>query len=226
MSTIWEQNLEKLTAFKRDHGHTNVPKNYTDEKLARLVVTLRYQKRKGTLTADKELDLYKLGFDFEPHKTQWNKMYEQVIEFFKLNGFKLPSRRSSNDFERSLADWVHRMHKLIRTESLDIEQTHKLALLNIDGNPKEYRLTPRGFPKKFENMLNRLKQYQQQNGKVLTQHMADPVLYQWIMVQKARIEAATISPVEFSALLKTDLSIQDEQVNKTKSSVYLLKNGS
>ena len=223
MSNIWEQNLDKLKAFKRDYGHTNVPKNFPDQKLARLVVTLRYQKRKGQLKPERELELYKLGFDFEPQMSQWHKTYDQLVEFIKLNGFQMPSRRSEHEHERTLADWVHRMHKLIRQDALSIEQTHLLSLLNIDGNPADYRLTPRGLPEKFEKLLQRLRAYQQQHSAVVTQQMADPVLYRWLLLQKERIDKALISPKEYSALLKTGLKIESDS---KRSPIYFVNNGS
>jgi len=114
MSTNWQKNLNKLIGYKVVHGNVDVPITYTDKQLARLVTTLRQQKRSGTLKPERELILFQLGFDFEPMETRWLNMYTKVLDFYLLNGHASPNRRSDSKYERMLADWVHRMHKLIR----------------------------------------------------------------------------------------------------------------
>ena len=86
MSKIWQNNLIKLLQFKAEFGHTNVPKSYADKRLARLVTTLRQQKRYRTLKPERELALHQIGFDFEPLQTQWLVNYNKVIDFYRLNG--------------------------------------------------------------------------------------------------------------------------------------------
>jgi hypothetical protein len=211
MSTIWEKNLNKLLDFKTEFGHSNVPKSYADKKLSRLVTTLRQQKRYGTLKAERELTLHQIGFDFEPLQTQWIKSYNQVIEFYRLNGHTSPKRRSDNEHERAIADWVHRMHKMVRRNQLSNEKCEKLKMINIDGNPSDHKITKSGLPLAFETMLGRLKHYIKNFSSVIHKDMADPALYQWVKFQQTRIDASVISTKEYSVLIKTGFEVLKEK---------------
>ncbi|PCJ49768.1 MAG: hypothetical protein COA74_04785 [Gammaproteobacteria bacterium] len=210
MSAIWKSNLNKLLKFKAEFGHTSVPKSYTDKQLARLVTTLRQQKRYGILKAERELALHQIGFDFEPLQTLWLTNYRQVIEFYRHNGHSSPNRRSENEHERALADWVHRMHKMVRRNELSTEKCLKLKLINIDGNPSDHKITNLGLPLSFELMLGRLKNYIKNFSSVIHPHMADPNLYQWVMLQQSRIDGSVISTKEYAALINTGFEFARE----------------
>jgi hypothetical protein len=216
MSTIWQSNLNKLLEFKAEFGHTNVPKSYTDKKLSRLVTTLRQQKRYDILKPERELALHQIGFDFEPLQTQWFANYNQVIEFYRLNGHSSPKRRSDNEHERAIADWVHRMHKMVRRNELSPEKCEKLKMINIDGNPSDHKITKSGMPLAFETMLGRLKDYIKNFSSVIHKDMADPALYQWVQFQQTRIDASVISSTEYSALIKTGFEMSKENKEHLK----------
>ena len=211
MSTIWKANINKLLEFKAEFGHPNVPKSYADKKLFRLVTSLRQQKRYGTLKAERELALHQMGFHFEPLQTLWIKTYNQVIAFYRLNGHSSPKRKSDNEHERALADWVHRMHKMVRRNQLTEEKCTKLKLINIDGNPSGHKITKSGLPLLFETMLERLQHYIKNYSSVIHKDMADPILYQWVKFQQARIDTSVISTKEYSALIRTGFEISKEQ---------------
>jgi len=217
MSRIWQNNLEKLIQYRDEFGHTNVPKSYTDKHLARLVTTLRQQKRYTTLKPERELALHQIGFDFEPLQTQWLANYNKLVEFYRLNGHSSPNRRSDNGHERALADWVHRMQKMVRNQKLTEEQVQKLKLINIDGNPSDHRITVNGLPQSFENMLGKLSQYICQYSSVIYPGIADPVLHKWLQLQQQRIKAAVISTKEYTALIKTGFTVEQKNQQQTKT---------
>ena len=59
----WEQRLKDLKAFKKKHGHYNVPFGYQpNPTLGRWVANLRQRKKHGTLAEEKILLLDALGF--------------------------------------------------------------------------------------------------------------------------------------------------------------------
>jgi len=217
MSNIWQRNLNKLMQFKAEFGHVNVPKSYSDKQLARLVTTIRQQKRYGTLSSERELALHRIGFDFEPMQSQWLNVYNKVAEYYRLNGHASPNRRSDNEHERALADWTHRMHKMIRNNQLDKEKVYKLSLINIDGKPTEHKLGLTGLPKSFEKKLERLKKYISNNSTLIHSNMSDPALYHWILLQQQRINAALITPAEYSALTKTGFKLEQQESKQQAS---------
>ena len=211
MSSIWQKNLNKLLQFKAEFGHVNVPKSYADKQLARLVTTLRQQKRYGTLSSERELALHRIDFDFEPMQSQWLNVYSKVVEYYRLNGHASPNRRSDNEHERALADWTHRMHKMIRKNELDVEKVYKLKLINIDGKPSEHRIGLSGLAASFEQKLERLNKYIGTNSTLIHAGMSDPTVYQWVLFQQQRIKAALITPTEYSSLLRTGFQLEKNE---------------
>jgi len=215
VSNIWRRNLDKLIQFKTEYGHVNVPKSYADQQLARLVTTLRQQKRYGTLKAERELALHQIGFDFNPLQTLWLDNYQKAIEFYRMNGHASPNRRSENEHERALADWVHRMHKLYRYNELSEDKKHKLKLINIDGDPASHHLSRHGLPKAFEAMLKKLTYHIKRQGPEINPLTTDPDLFDWLLIQQQRISSALITPKEYSILMNTGFSIKQQTAAST-----------
>lgn len=213
MSRIWDINFQKLCDYKLLHGDTNVPKSYADTKLARLVISLRQQKRNKTLKPERELALLQIGFDFDPHETKWQLNYNSVVEYYRLNGHSSPNRRSDNEHERTLAEWVHRMHKLVRESELSRDKIEQLKLINIDGNPADHHLNEQGIPNKFARFMDRLKIQIQKTGTEIDNRIVDQELYQWLVLQHYRIQASVILPTEYTNLIRTDFSLKLAQSN-------------
>ena len=214
MSKIWQRNFDRLCAFKDTYGHTNVPKSYHDSKLARLVISLRQQKRTNSLKPERELALLQLGFDFDPHETKWQSHYKSVVEYYRLNGHSSPNRRSHNDHERTLAEWVHRMHKLVRDNQLEQEKIEQLKLINIDGDPASHRLNAQGLSHTFTEYLDKLMIHIQRYGKTIDSSMLDQDLYQWLLFQDKRIKSALITPKEYTSLIRTNITVAEVHSGK------------
>lgn len=208
MGKVWDNNFKKLCEFKNLHGHTNVPKSFEDTKLARLVISLRQQKRSGSLKPERELALLQLGFDFDPLESKWQSNYKSVVEFYRLNGHASPNRRSDNEHERGLAEWVHRMHKLVRECELDRDKVRQLQLINIDGNPAEYRINRDGLPRVFASFIERLNSQIARTGSDMHSNITDQGLYQWLVLQDERINASLITPREYTTLMHTGFTLE------------------
>ena len=59
----WEQRINELNAFKKEHGHCNVPGKYQpNPALGRWVAATRHRKKRGKLAEDKIRILDALGF--------------------------------------------------------------------------------------------------------------------------------------------------------------------
>jgi len=65
----WDAKLEELEAFKKKHGHCNVPYRYIENRqLGNWVVLQRRNHKSGKLSKDRRSKLKKIGFDFSPKK--------------------------------------------------------------------------------------------------------------------------------------------------------------
>jgi hypothetical protein len=71
----WREKLDNLAAFRKEHGHCNVPSNYQDKKLATWVKCQRRQYKlywdgkPSAMTPERILELEKVGFEWEIRST-------------------------------------------------------------------------------------------------------------------------------------------------------------
>ena len=67
----WKAMLRDLAAFKKEHGHTNVPEQWPENrKLANWVQSQRHRKRKGKLPTDRVHALDGIGFSWAIYKNE------------------------------------------------------------------------------------------------------------------------------------------------------------
>jgi Helicase associated domain len=81
---------KELLSFKNEHGHPNVPHDYTKNNPFRNWVN-RIRKNRKDLPDEKIKKLEKLGLDFKGYfhwrnKKQWNERYEKLMLFHKEYG--------------------------------------------------------------------------------------------------------------------------------------------
>jgi hypothetical protein len=81
---------KELLSFKNEHGHPNVPHDYTKNNPFRNWVN-RIRKNRKDLPDEKIKKLEKLGLDFKGYfhwrnKKQWNDRYEKLMLFHKEYG--------------------------------------------------------------------------------------------------------------------------------------------
>ncbi len=72
----WDAMVAQLEAFRRDHGHINVPHAWPrNRELAAWLHGVRCNKRSGRLDADRVRQLDALGVVWEPQQTRWENMF-------------------------------------------------------------------------------------------------------------------------------------------------------
>ena len=72
----WEDRLRELRAYKKKYGHCNVPAGWPQYKsLARWVAYHRNAKKRGVVREERIRRLDRLGFEWTPHVTVWNKRF-------------------------------------------------------------------------------------------------------------------------------------------------------
>ncbi len=106
--STWPQRLEDLKRFKEEHGHCNVPSRYQpNPALGHWVASVRYEKKHGTLAAEKVRRLDALAFCWERNTaiaTVWKQRVYDLKSFKKEHGHcNVPGHYPPN---RSLGIWV------------------------------------------------------------------------------------------------------------------------
>ncbi|MGI8967035.1 MAG: helicase associated domain-containing protein, partial [Limisphaerales bacterium] len=83
----WEEMLETLLEYKRQHGDCNVPNRYRENpKLSAWLNTQRLFKNKGKLTEDRIRRLDQIGFVWNPRDALWEEMFGALLDYEYKHG--------------------------------------------------------------------------------------------------------------------------------------------
>lgn len=128
LSSRWEEMFSDLVVFKKEHGHCNVPVNYSkNHRLSSWVTVQRAKMVKQS--QERRTRLSKLGFDWDPRNTQWEKMLAALIEFRKAEGHCNVPYTYSKDQVR-LGNWVSAQR--IKRSKLSVDQVRRLDKLGFE----------------------------------------------------------------------------------------------
>jgi hypothetical protein len=123
----WQNGLEELKKFAKDHSHGNVPIRSPAYPLAAGVVFLgRRLYRAGKLDADRRSELESLGVILNLMDRRWEERYRQLTEFHRSHGHvQMPENRPEY---KKLKRWLRRQKR--RVHSLSNEQKKRLRALD------------------------------------------------------------------------------------------------
>jgi hypothetical protein len=128
----WEDRLERLRCFIKEHGHARVPRGYTDRKLGAFVEGIRGRKRKGTLNERELSELREVGFVFSPIREvtpAWRREYETLKDFHRQRGHSdVPRAYPEN---QALAEFVAQQRQRARKGMLLAEHIRLLDALDF-----------------------------------------------------------------------------------------------
>ena len=83
----WEDRLRELRAYKKKYGHCNVPAGWPQYKsLARWVAYHRNAKKRGVVREERIRRLDRLGFEWTPLVTIWNKRFTELADYHERFG--------------------------------------------------------------------------------------------------------------------------------------------
>ena len=174
-NALWQQHLEDLAAFQKEHGHCCVSTlSKTHASLGNWVRTQRGQRKRGRLNREQIRLLDNLGFSWGPqvedHQARWDAMYVALIEFQKENGHcRVPG---SNPVYAKLAKWVKVQRRAKRKRYLSAERTRRLDALGF-------------FPAfGWESKYEALAAYQRAHGDCLVTGKEYPNLGKWVIAQR------------------------------------------
>ena len=120
----WEDRYKQLKAYKAEHGHTRVPKGYTNKKLWCWVATQRYQYKlyqgndqeqqhdnkssSVTMTPERINLLNALDFDWGTNNASWEERFQELVAFQQTYGHVNVSKRTNGGEFKQLGLWVSR----------------------------------------------------------------------------------------------------------------------
>jgi hypothetical protein len=133
--TQWEAMFQKLKAYKEEHGDCNVPQRWKkNPKLGNWVFELRRCQAKGTLSEERKDRLDELEFNWDPAKTQWEAMFQKLVEYNKEHGDCNVTHRWKKDLQ--LGGWVFKQRQCQAKGTLSEERKDRLDALGFDWHPQ------------------------------------------------------------------------------------------
>jgi len=137
----WELRFKELEAFRKKHGHCNVPKSYPlNRQLAYWVDSLRRRKKLGKLDLKTVRRLNGLGFTWTVlHRRFHRRDLDELVEFLKA--FK--KRHGHCDIQAAhegvgldIMDWLKDVRKAKKQGRLDPRRVRQLDRLGFVWHPQ------------------------------------------------------------------------------------------
>jgi phage-related protein len=143
----WDERLEQLKAFQKEHGHSRVPlqkeKVSATYQLAMWVskqrsqYTLLHQGKKSQMKAERIQKLNDIGFDWSVTAVDWDERFEQLKAFQKEHGHcRVPGRYDQNSATHQPAVWVSKQreqYKFLQQGKKSQMKEERIQRLNAIG---------------------------------------------------------------------------------------------
>jgi hypothetical protein len=198
----WRRNVDRLAAFKAEHGHTRVPYYFETVDgfgLGAWVARMRRRRSTDDLTAEQVADLDAVGMDWTlALETVKDRSHRAFAAFVAEHGHgHVPSgHRTQDGFE--LGDWTERVLRDRRAGRLSTTQERELRDLGFEfpreGDPDE----------EWESYCSCLSRYIANNGHVnvsTTYECADGTrLGTWVSTQRTARREGDLSDARIARL--------------------------
>ncbi|RKZ83353.1 MAG: hypothetical protein DRR19_19260 [Candidatus Parabeggiatoa sp. nov. 1] len=197
LDTTWDEMFIALIKYKDENGHCNVQqRDLNNKQLGKWVHTQRKTKKDGKLSQERIEKLEKLGFYWNILETDWNEMYQKVIEYKNLYGnCNVPYRWSKVP---KLGIWVTGQRNTRKIGKLSKERIEKLNRIGFIWNPSEM------FEEIWEEMFETLVKYKNKYGHCnVPQNYSDlPKLAIWVNRQRQAKKKGMLSQEQIDKLNK------------------------
>ncbi len=207
----WDSMFAKLVEHLRPM-HNGKPRNgLVGSKLRRWMLTQRQFKKRGELPPERERRLNKIGFDWEPFSSRWDKMHAQLQQFQGEHGHcRVPTGWSANP---GLANWVGVQRARRSDGKLSQERIALLETLGFTWRLGDHTGI-RSPNEDWNTMLKRLVTFHDECGHsvVPQNYTPDRKLGWWVTTQRRNYRKGKLTDSQIARLNK--LAFQWEVVAK------------
>jgi len=154
----WLAKYEMYIEFIKKFGHQKFPSEHELDEygfeykpLKNWANSQRAHSKSGKLEDWQYSMLAKAGFDFSPKESRWNRMYDELLEFKRINGHCNVSRYDEGF--KQLCYWVSKQR--LTRESISVIKIKKLDEIGFDWGVKQ---------NEWDEMYGRLREYYIQYG--------------------------------------------------------------
>jgi superfamily II DNA or RNA helicase len=189
----WDEMFGRLLLFRDAHEHCRVPPTYKDKKLAKWVLHQRTFATKGILSTVRKQRLDDIGFEWDPHETDWAEGFRYLTIYKEREGHcRVPLKHMENGFR--LGQWVRTQRG--NADTLSAPRRQQLDELGFVWDPHETDWAE-GF--------RYLTIYKERQGhcRVPHNHMEDGFrLGRWVIKQRQNKNQETLPEVRLQQLDK------------------------
>jgi hypothetical protein len=171
----WKEKYSVLVKYKEINGNCNIPQ---DHLLSVWVSAQRVMRRRRTLSKEKISALNKLGFQWEPHSSKWEKQYQELINFKKTHGHCDVPHSYPEDLY--LGVWVTTQRSKRKSGRLKSDRVKKLNKLGFRWEYEKEDL--------FKTKFNELVKFKTTHGhcNVPISYTKNKSLAKWVSKRRAR----------------------------------------
>ncbi|MBE2179952.1 MAG: Helicase associated domain protein [Chthoniobacterales bacterium] len=191
ITRTWDEMLSELVDFFKLHGHCNVPADWTPQpQLARWVAIQRRAKKQNQLTPEQVSRMEEIGFAWSTHDGAWDAMFAKLVEHMRpMHNGKRREAPASDELKR----WMLTQRQSKKRGDLEPEREKRLTGIGFEWEP---------FASRWNRMLGELKRFHAEHGhcRVPAAWSKNPVLANWVGVQRARKLDGKLSPERIAAL--------------------------
>lgn len=191
ITRTWDEMLSELVDFFKLHGHCNVPPDWTAQpQLARWVAMQRRAKKQNQLTSEQVSRMEEIGFAWSTHDGGWDAMFAKLVEHMRpMHNGKRREAPASDELKR----WMLTQRQSKKRGDLEPEREKRLTGIGFEWEP---------FASRWDKMLGELKQFHAEHGhcRVPAGWNKNPVLANWVGVQRARKLDGKLSPERIASL--------------------------
>jgi len=187
--SLWERMFAALEAFRREHGHCNVPKRFPENpRLGEWVIRQRQARQRGTLSPERLKRLEALGLSWNPSADAsaqaWERMFAELAAYRERCGHTDVSRRSE---DRALATWLEAQRRALAQGKLPADRAERLESLGVGGGSRD---------RAWDGFLAKLSAFRERFGHtdVPSTYAEDPALAAWVERQRLRERAGKLDP--------------------------------
>jgi superfamily II DNA or RNA helicase len=134
LAATWDRGYAELVKFKNQHGHCNVPINWSGNKqLANFVRTQRVHRKRRWLSKEQTQRLDRLGFSWERSGDAWDEMFLVLSDYKRRQGHcNVPLLYDENP---KLGHWIMHQRVAKREERVSDDRIKRLNDLGFSWDP-------------------------------------------------------------------------------------------
>jgi hypothetical protein len=133
-SKIWQGMFQRLGAYKKQHGSTNVPRSCKEH--PKLAIWVNYQRtkyNKKDMSIDRISRLVSIGFVWKMlERLPWDEMFQKLVAYKKQHkSTNVPERYAEDP---KLGNWVHHQRVIYSNKELSIKRINHLESIGFVWN--------------------------------------------------------------------------------------------